>query len=209
MSDERLRAAAERALSPSEPDDLLHLIHHAELPETGFSRAVDGAIRWIGSTVSWLWVALMAVIVLNVFMKNALGEGRIEFEEIQWHIYSAVFMLGLSYTLTVDDHVRVDLFYERFSLRTKAWVDFWGILLLLVPFIGLIIWYGIPFVTDSFATNERSSSPAGLPYRWLIKSALVLGCGLLLLAAVSRLHRAIALLFLGRTGGPLRPPEGE
>jgi len=208
MTDKELRDATERAVSRREPDDLQFLHHHAELPVTRFSQVVDGAIRRIGSTVSWLWIALMAVIVLNVFMKNALGEGRIEFEEIQWHIYSAVFMLGLSYALTADDHVRVDLFYGSFSVRVKAWVDFWGILLLLIPFLALIIWYGVPFVADSFATGERSSSPAGLPYRWVIKSALVIGCLLVLLAALSRLHRIVALLFLGGIAAPPQSAEG-
>jgi len=188
---------AELAVSHRDPDDLQFLIHHAELPATRFSRAIDGALSRFGAAMSWLWLALMAVIVLNVAMKNLLGDGRVEFEEIQWHIYSALFMLGLSVTLAADDHVRVDLLYERFGLRTKAWVDLLGIIFLLLPFLTMLLWYGLPFVADSLATGERSSSPAGLPHRWLIKSMLVAGCALLALAAASRLHRAAALLFLG------------
>lgn len=187
----------ELALSGHEPDDLHHLIHHAELPHTRFSRAVDGMLTRMGSIVSWFWLALMGVIVVNVAMKNFLGDGRIEFEEIQWHIYSALFMLGLSVTLASDDHVRVDLLYERFGLRTKAWVEFLGIVFLLMPFLVMLIWYGVPFVTDSFATGERSNSPAGLSHRWMMKSVLVIGCALLALAAAARLHRTVALLFLG------------
>jgi TRAP-type mannitol/chloroaromatic compound transport system permease small subunit len=189
---------AELAISHREPDDLQYLIHHAELPQTRFSSRVDAFLAWLGAHLSWLWLALMAVIVLNVAMKNLLGDGRVEFEEIQWHLYSALFMLGLSVTLASDDHVRVDLLYERFGPRTKAWVDLLGIVFLLLPFLAMLLWYGLPFVADSLATGERSSSPAGLPYRWLIKSMLVSGCALLGLAALARLHRAAALLFFGQ-----------
>ncbi|QID19196.1 TRAP transporter small permease subunit [Nitrogeniibacter mangrovi] len=198
MSDREFEAAEGRAISHDHPDDLHFLIHHAELPETAFSRVVDGALARLGRSISWAWIALMAVIVINVVMKNLFGEGRVEFEEIQWHIYAALFMLGLSVTLATDDHVRVDLFYGGFTLRTKAWIDLVGIVCLLLPFVAMLMWYGVPFVADSFATAERSSSPAGLPYRWIIKSALVAGIGLLGVAACARLTRIVALLFLGR-----------
>lgn len=197
MTNSEFEAAEARAVSRTEPDDLQYLICHADLPETGFSRTVDRALNAMGSAMSWGWVGLMAIIVLNVAMKNLFGDGRVEFEEIQWHLYSALFMLGLSVTLVADAHVRVDLLYERFSLRTKAWIDLLGIVFLLLPFVTMLAWYAVPFVTDSFATAERSSSPAGLPYRWIIKSALLLGVGLLALAALSRLHRVVTLLFLG------------
>lgn len=199
--------AVELAIPEREPDTIHQLIHHAELPHTRFSRGVDGFLARLGATVSWLWLALMAVIVLNVVMKNLLGDGRVEFEEIQWHIYSALFMLGLSVTLATDDHVRVDLLYERFGLRTKAWVELVGIVFLLMPFLVMLMWYGLPFVADSLATGERSNAPAGLPYRWVIKSLLVVGVALLALAAAARLHRAVALLFLGQA--PCCPPPRD
>ncbi|MCB1910036.1 MAG: TRAP transporter small permease subunit [Rhodocyclaceae bacterium] len=197
MSDREFEAAEARAVSHEHPDDLHYLIHHAELPDTGISRFIDRALARLGSAISWAWMALMAVIVINVVMKNLFGEGRVEFEEIQWHIYSALFMLGLSVTLASDDHVRVDLLYAGFSLRTKAWIDLLGIVCLLLPFLLVLIHYGLPFVTDAFATGERSSSPAGLPLRWIIKSMLVAGIALLGLASLSRLSRIVALLFLG------------
>jgi TRAP-type mannitol/chloroaromatic compound transport system permease small subunit len=116
-------------------------------------------------------------------------------------------MLGLSVTLASDDHVRVDLLYERFAPKTKAWVDLLGIVFLLLPFLAMLLWYGLPFVADSLATGERSSSPAGLPYRWLIKSMLVSGCARLGLAALARLHRAAALLFFDRDPQPAGAKE--
>ena len=147
-----------------EEHDLVHeLIHHAELPHSAFSLKVDGWIRRIGSAISWIWLLLVGVIVLNVSMRYLLGEGRIEFEEIQWHLYAIGFLLGLSYCLESDDHVRVDVLYERFTPKTKAWVELFGILLFLFPFIALVLWYAVPFVAYSASIGEVSESPGGLP----------------------------------------------
>jgi TRAP-type mannitol/chloroaromatic compound transport system permease small subunit len=185
------------ALEPTdhdEPDDLRFVVHHAALPETRLSRAIDGAIKRFGSAISWFWIALMGVIIVNVFMKNVLGQGSVRFEEIQWHIYAALFLLGLSYAMAHDDHVRVDVLHERFPLRTKAWVDLIGIGLFLIPFLLVMLWFTAPFVRQSFLDGERSVSPAGLSNYWIIKSALPLSIVLLLLTSVSRLSRCLACL---------------
>ena len=162
------------------------------LPSTSLSRLTEGALKKFGSIISAFWLALMAVIVMNVAMKNLWGEGRIEFEELQWHLYSAIFMLGLSVAIVTDDHVRVDLLYTGFSLRTRAWVELIGTLLLLLPFAASLLFYAIPFVLDSWLVNERSSAPAGLSHRWLIKSVLVLGVSLIVLAALAKVSRVLA-----------------
>ena len=175
-----------------------------ELPETPFSRLVDPALDRIGNAVSWIWVVLLGVIVCNVVLRYALAKGRIEFEEIQWHLYSVGFMLGLAYALQHDAHVRVDVLHERFRPTTQAWIDLYGIVLFLFPFIALMLIYGVPFVVDSFVTGEISSSPGGLPYRWAIKSVLVLGFVQLGIAALSRLTRLWKFLFLGPRGDDAR-----
>ena len=203
MTDDR-EPPDQQATTPDEPDDLQYVVHHANLPETGFSRAIDGIVRRIGDFVSWFWVALMAVICVNVFMKNFMGQGSVQMEEIQWHIYAALFLIGLSYTMVFDDHVRVDLLYENMRLRTKAWIEMVGIAVFLIPFIVVLLWFAVPFVAKAFADGERSSSPAGLSHYWIIKSSLILGLGLLLATSLARLHRCIALLFLG-----VKPPKAE
>ena len=169
-----------------------------ELPRTTFSNVVDSLITRIGNAVSWIWMVLLCVIVINVFMRYALGEGRIEFEEIQWHLYSIGFMVGLGYAVVHDAHIRVDIVHERLSPVTRAWIDLYGITLFVLPFVVLMLVYAVPFITDSFITSETSPSPGGLPYRWLIKSMLFIGFALLGLAAVSRLTRLWAYLFLAK-----------
>jgi TRAP-type mannitol/chloroaromatic compound transport system permease small subunit len=168
------------------------------LPETALSRRIDPLLAAIGHAVSWLWLLLLIIIVGNVFMRYAFDQGRIEFEEIQWHIYSVGFLLGLSYAFQADAHIRVDVVSERLPVRWRAWLELYGIVLGLLPFLFLILWFSVPFVQLSWSLSEVSQAPGGLPYRWLIKAALPLGFGLLLLAALSRLSRVWVFLFGAR-----------
>lgn len=165
------------------------------LPHTSFSRVVDRVIAGIGEASSWLWALLLSVIVINVISRHVLGFGRIEFEELQWHIYSAGFLIALSFGLQADSHIRVDVLRERLSPRMQAWIELYGLILLLLPFILFVLIYAIPFVINSFLAAEISSSPGGLPYRWLIKSMMLVGFLLLLIAAFSRLTRVWSFLF--------------
>jgi len=172
-----------------------------ELPSTGFSRALDPWLERLGRCASWLWLLLLIVIVANVVLRYAFGQGRVEFEEIQWHLYAAGFLLGLSYALKDDAHIRVDLMHERFGPTLKAWIELYGILLLLLPFIAVVLIFSVSFVAASYQLGEVSPSPGGLPYRWAVKAMLPLGFSFLLLAALSRLTRVWAYLFLGRGEG--------
>jgi TRAP-type mannitol/chloroaromatic compound transport system permease small subunit len=164
-------------------------------PDTALSRRIDPWLRRIGEWASWLWLALLLVIVTNVLMRYAFGEGRVEFEEIQWHVYAAGFLLGLSYAAQADAHIRVDVVRDRLPLRWQAWIELYGTLLLLLPFIALILIYGVPFALTSYQLGEHSQAPGGLPWRWIIKSMLPFGFVLLALAALSRLSRVCAYLF--------------
>lgn len=165
------------------------------LPETTLSRAIDRAIRRFDDWLGWIWMLLLAVIVTNVVMRYAFGEGRIEFEEIQWHLYATGMLLGLAACYVDDAHVRVDVLHERLSPRTRAWVELYGTLLLLLPFIALMLIYSVPFVIHSFTMSEVSVAPGGLPMRWLIKAMLPIGFALLLIVAIARLTRLWAFLF--------------
>lgn len=170
------------------------------LPHTTWSRRIDRAADRVGQLASYIWVLLLLVIVLNVLLRYALNQGRIEMEELQWHLYSLGFLLGLGYAYQADAHIRVDVLHERFGHRTKAWIELYGIVLLLLPFILLVLIYSIPFVISSFEAGEVSNSPGGLPFRWLIKAALPLGFFLLLLTVVARLLRVWHFLFLDVQG---------
>ena len=178
--------------------DLSAFTHRTVLPTTLVSKRIDGFLRAVGEASSWVWMILMATIIINVFMRYALGEGRIEFEEMQWHLYAIGWLFGLSYCFSYDEHVRVDLIHDRMTLRMQAWVEFLGILFLLAPFVAVVTWYAIPFISYSWVMSEISTDPGGLPYRWAIKAMLLIGFILLALAVISRFSRVVALLFGGR-----------
>ncbi len=165
------------------------------LPDTAISRRVDPLLITIGKAVSWIWLVLLFVIVSNVVLRYAFGEGRIELEELQWHLYSVGFLLGIGYTFQADGHVRVDVVQEKLSPRVRGWLELYGIVLCVLPFTALILIFTVPFVMNSYAVGEVSVSPGGLPYRWLLKSVLFIGFFLLLLAAISRLSRVWVYLF--------------
>lgn len=178
------------------------LIHRTEFPRTRISDAFDAIVEGVGNIVSWIWIILMGVIVLNVTLRYVFGEGRIEFEELQWHLYAIGFLIGLSYCFQRDGHIRIDILHDRFSLKTKAWVDFIGILVFLIPYVSIVLVYSPGFIEYSFSINEISDSPGGLPYRWVIKSFMFIGYLLLLFAAIARLSRVAAYLFLGAPAIP-------
>lgn len=184
-----LPAPAREVLSASQTKPSL------ALPRTRLSSVIDPFLVRIGEAISWVWLLLVGVIICNVILRYAFGAGRIEFEELQWHLYSVGFLTGLSYCLQADAHVRIDVLHERLRPRLQAWIELYGLSLLLFPFTALICVFGVPFVADSFDSGEISPSPGGLPYRWLIKAALVGGFGLLALAGISRLTRVWTFLF--------------
>ncbi|MCP5041281.1 MAG: TRAP transporter small permease subunit [bacterium] len=175
------------------------------LPHTRLSLRLDRLVRRVGDAASWVWLALLATIVVNVVMRYVFGEGRIEFEELQWHLYATGFLVALGYGVESDDHVRVDFLRGRLGLRMQAWVELYGITLLLLPFIALVLFYCVPFVEYSWRTGEVSPAPGGLPFRWFIKACLFGGFMLLLLAVWSRLCRVASFLF----GAPSAVEAGD
>ena len=168
------------------------------LPHTRWSQRIDRVADRVGRAISYIWLILLGIIMVNVLMRYVFNEGRIEMEELQWHLYSIGFLLGLGYAYQADAHIRVDVLHERLGHRTKAWIELYGIVLLLLPFIALVLIYSIPFVQSSYLVGEVSASPGGLPLRWLIKAALPLGFFLLLLTVLARLFRVWDFLFFAR-----------
>lgn len=186
----------------SQSDRILAAVEAAEhgseafaLPRTRLSRALDGFLTLVGQGVSWLWPILILVILLNVVLRYVFNLGLIVFEELQWHIYAIGFMIGLSWAVVKDRHVRVDVVSERLPVRTRAWIELVGLAVLLLPFCIFVVIKAWPFVYTAWETGEVSIAPGGLGNRWAIKSVIIVAFALLVVAAVSRLSRVSALLF--------------
>ena len=165
-----------------------------ELPETRASRIIDSSVRAVGLAAGWIWVILLCVIVTNVALRYLFGEGRVEFEEIQWHLNSVAFLNAIAYAYSVDAHIRIDVVASRLKPRTQVWIELYGTVLLLIPFIVMLFIFSLPFVSHSWAVGETSQSPGGLPFRWFLKAVLPIAFLLLMLAIVARVSRLWAFL---------------
>ncbi|UPQ90022.1 TRAP transporter small permease subunit [Vibrio sinaloensis] len=156
---------------------------------------IERFITMASKALAWTNLALVAVIIVQVILRKVFANGQIYLEELQWHLYATAVMFGTAYAQISNLHVRVDLFYHKFSERRKALVDLFGLTLLAIPFVIIVILHSYDFAYESWRVNESSASPSGLPYRWLIKSVIPLSFSLLLLSMLARILRNIETLF--------------
>ena len=156
---------------------------------------IDNFIIRFGRSVSWINFILIVVIILQVVLRYGFGKGLVVLEELQWHLYAAGVMIGLSYSQSADSHIRVDVFHMRFSRNSKNFWEIFGIVFFLIPFILVVFFNSLPFVAEAWRLNEMSDAPTGLPWRWLIKSVIPVSMLLLLASALSRLLRELASFF--------------
>ncbi|MDD3993015.1 MAG: TRAP transporter small permease subunit [Desulfobacteraceae bacterium] len=159
-----------------------------------FVRIMDQVSTYTGYAVSWMTLLMVLLTMYDVLMRYVFKAGSIWIQELEWHLFAANFMLAASWTLLRNGHVRVDLFYARFSPRTKAWVDLIGAIFFLFPFCTLIVYASIPFVSDSWAILEGSSDPGGLPARYILKSVIPLTFILLALQGLSETIKNVAAI---------------
>lgn len=174
-------------------------------PRTRVSDWLEAIVDACGRFFSWSWIILMALVVGNVVLRYVANASLVALEELQWHVYAIGFMVGLSYCVLQDGHVRVDVLAERLPAKKRALIEVLGTGLMLIPFCVFVLVYAYPFVERAYLINEVSGAPGGLPMRWVIKSVILFAFGLLLISAVARLLRALSLL----TGFPKpRPDDG-
>jgi len=149
--------------------------------------------EWCGILVSWCVLIMVLIIGYDVSMRFFFRISSGALQELEWHLFSILFLLGASYTLKHDGHVRVDIFYRSawMSDFKRAWIDLLGTLIFLLPFCVLIIVSSIDFVADSYANAERSSDPGGLSHRYLLKAAIPAGFILLMFQGVALILRSI------------------
>jgi TRAP-type mannitol/chloroaromatic compound transport system permease small subunit len=166
-----------------------------DIPMPRIVKLIDNFIIRIGNVISWLSLLLIAAIVLQVILRYVFSSGLVIIEELQWHLYAIIVMSAVSYGVTKDIHVRMDLLYQKYSDRTKAWIDIFGLALFLLPLSLVLCTQGVDLVQASYAVNEKSVAPDGLPWRWLIKSVLPFTMALYALAGVSRIIRSFVFLF--------------
>jgi len=146
---------------------------------------IDNLNEWIGKCISWLNPVLVLLITLNVILRYFFNYSSAWMKELEWHLFSVLFLLGASYTLKHDEHVRVDIFYQRFGPRARALINLTGTLIFLLPGCYLVIWSSLPFVEMAWKFKENSPDPGGLGMRYLLKAVLPLGFLLIIIQGFS------------------------
>lgn len=155
---------------------------------------LDAVNRTIGRGISYVALLMVVVVTVDVIMRYIFKKTFVFVQELEWHLFGLLFLVGAGYTLLYDAHVRVDVFYQRLSPKAQAWISFLGCLFFLFPGCYLIIATSWNFVAASWAVQEGSPDPGGLPARYVIKAMIPLGFALIAIQGIPMALRSLMVL---------------
>lgn len=159
--------------------------------------AIETFIDRLGRVIAWFTLLMVVITAVIVILRYGFNLGWIAMQESVIYLHATVFMLGAAYTLQKDEHVRVDIFYQKFSARNKAWVDLFGTLLCLMPVFIFLFVYSFDYVLSSWKLQEASAEAGGLPAVFLLKSLLLVMPALMLLQGLAMVIKQITILAQG------------
>ncbi|MEL6373200.1 MAG: TRAP transporter small permease subunit [Pseudomonadota bacterium] len=171
------------------------------------ANVLDAPARFLGKVGGWMIIPLIIIIMFDVVTRKIdafriwMADAQLAwfnpiiFQDAEWHLHGIILLMAFGFGYLMNAHVRVDIIREMLPRRGQAWVEFWGLLLLGIPYLLVITYYGYQFVALSFAQGEGSESLTGIPARYIIKSFLLIGFALLLMSFFATLFRLIATLF--------------
>ncbi|HTI47804.1 MAG TPA: TRAP transporter small permease subunit [Casimicrobiaceae bacterium] len=165
------------------------------------SRAIDALTERVGRVVYWLILVVVIISALNATVRKAFNYSSNAYLEIQWYLFSVIFLFGAGYTLLRNEHVRIDIIAGRLSARTQNWIDVIGIVFFLFPMSIIIMWLSWPLFVDSYVRHEVSTNAGGLTI-WPARLMVPVGFALLIVQGLSELIKRIAFL-AGAAPNPL------
>jgi TRAP-type mannitol/chloroaromatic compound transport system permease small subunit len=170
------------------------------------SGLIDRMNHGIGKAATWLVLIVVIISAGNAVVRYAINWSSNGLLEIQWYLFSAIFMLCASYVLLKNEHIRIDVIVGRFSPRTQNWIDVFGLLVFLLPMVLITLYFSWPVFMNAWTSGEISANPGGL-VRWPVRLMLPLGCFLLTLQGISELIKRLAFLS-GAGPNPLHQEKG-
>jgi TRAP-type mannitol/chloroaromatic compound transport system permease small subunit len=157
------------------------------------SRAIDAMNRWIGRHVAWLILAAVVVSTLNAIVRKAFDTSSNAWLELQWVLFSIVFLICSPWTLLQNEHIRIDIVNNLLPKGLRNWIDVIGHAFFLMPLCIIMVVTGIPFFWRSWLIGEQSGNAGGLP-QWPSKSLLMIAFALLLVQAISELIKRLSVM---------------
>ncbi len=155
---------------------------------------IEAFIDWSGRAVSWLTLFMVIVTFIVVVLRYIFDIGWIGLQESITYLHAMVFLVGAAWAMQQQAHVRVDIFYSRFSVKTRAWIDLLGSLFFLLPVMIFLVWISWEYVSDSWAVLEGSREAGGLPGVYLLKSLILVLALMLILQALVQISRSLQLI---------------
>ena len=157
------------------------------------SRAIDWLSERVGRSVFWLVLVAVLISAANAVVRKAFNYSSNSFLEIQWYLFSVIFLFCSGYTLKHNEHVRIDIISGRLTPRARAWIDLLGTIFFLLPMAILIMYLSWPLFVDAYERNEVSTNAGGLII-WPARLMMPIGFALLIIQGVSELIKRIAYL---------------
>ncbi|WP_448042969.1 TRAP transporter small permease subunit [Bradyrhizobium liaoningense] len=157
------------------------------------SSRIDAFTRWTGKRVAWLIVLAVIISAVNAIIRKTFDTSSNSWLELQWVLFSIVFLLCSPWTLLDNEHIRIDIVNNALPKKTRNIIDVVGHLFFLIPICIVMIITGVPFFQRSFHINEQSGNAGGLP-QWPAKSLIMIGFAMLLVQGISELIKRIAVM---------------
>lgn len=159
---------------------------------------LDKFIDLIGGIAGIAMILMLLNVFFDVIMRYFFKNSSIGMQEMEWHLFSVVFLFGMAYALKEDGHVRVDMFYERMAPKKQAFINIVGALIFIIPFSLIIINSGYDFALNAYEMDEISGDPGGLTDRWIVKGAIATSFVFLIIATISFILKNGSIIFEAR-----------
>jgi TRAP-type mannitol/chloroaromatic compound transport system permease small subunit len=157
------------------------------------SRGIDAFTRWIGKRLAWLILVAVVISAMNAIVRKSFDVSSNSWLELQWVLFSIVFLMCASWTLLDNEHIRIDIVNNLFPKKVRDSIDVAGHVFALIPLCIVMIVTGIPFFLRSYEVSEQSGNAGGLP-QWPAKSLIMIGFAMLLVQAISELIKRVAVM---------------
>jgi TRAP-type mannitol/chloroaromatic compound transport system permease small subunit len=157
------------------------------------ARSIDRITEAIGKSVMWLILAAILISATNAILRKAFNMSSNAWLELQWYLFGAAFLLASAYTLQQNEHIRIDIFYGSRSRRTQNWIDLFGHVFFLMPFVVLMSWLMVPYALQAYRSGQISTNAGGLII-WPARALLAAGFLLLVFQGISEIIKKVAVI---------------